>query len=114
MTAVLDSVSKHGIYNAQLLRIVQRDEENIELVCTESGENCVVPLTWCPNNLRHSSAILYAAVQGRSQINQKVALCDTSNKRCTRKNSCMGLSIASRIEDVWIASSSDRPYDVYT
>jgi hypothetical protein len=86
------------------LRIVQWDEENIELVCTESGETYVVPLAWCPNNLRHSAAICYAAVQGRSCVNQKVALWDTSNKRFTRKHLVMAISRASRIEDVWIAS----------
>ena len=104
VTAVLDSVSKHGIYNAQLLRVVQWDEENLELICTESGDNYVVPLSWCPNNLRHSAAICYAAVQGRSCTNQ-VALWDTNNKRFTRKHLVMGLSRASKLEDVWICSS---------
>ena len=102
VTAVLDSVSKYGIYNAQLLRIEAWNEENLELVCTESNEAYSVPITWCPNNIRHAASICYAAVQGRSCINQKVALWDSSNKRFTRKHLVMGLSRASSIEDVWI------------
>ena len=49
VTAVLDSVIKYGIFNAQLLRITHWDEENIELRCIESGDIFVMPLTWCPN-----------------------------------------------------------------
>ena len=103
LTAVLDSVSKYGIYNAQLLRIEAWTEENLELRCTESNEVYSVPLSWCPNNLRHAASICYAAVQGRSCINQKVALWDSTNKRFSRRHLVMGLSRASRIEDVWIS-----------
>ena len=102
LAAVLDSVSRQGIYNAQLLRITGWDLDNLELVCTESGEMYSVPLAWCPNNLRHGAAICYAAVQGRSCTN-RVALWDTTNKRFTRKHLVMGLSRASRMDDIWIA-----------
>ena len=103
LTAVLDSVSRQGIYTAQLLRITGWGEDSLELQCTESAQTYTVPLGWAQQNLRHGAAICYAAVQGRSCTNQRVALWDTTSKRFTRKHLVMGLSRASRFEDVWLA-----------
>ena len=103
LSAVLDSISRQGIYNAQLLRITGWGEDTLDLQCRESAQTYSVPLGWAAANLRHGAAITYAAVQGRSCTNQRVALWDTTSKRFTRKHLVMGLSRASRFGDVWLA-----------
>ena len=101
-TAVLEAVSRHGIWYAQLLRILGWTEETLELECTESAQTYSVPLEWAQANLRHGAAITYAAVQGRSCTNQTVALWDTASRRFSRRHLVMGLSRGSRIQDVWL------------
>ena len=103
LTANLDSVSRQGIYNAQPLKITGWGD-SLELECTESAQTYSVPLGWAQANLRHGAAICYAAVQGRSCTSQRVALWDTTSKRFTRKHLVMGLSRASRFEDVWLGA----------
>ena len=37
LTAVLDGLSKEGIYNSQLLRVTEWDSTHVKLVCVEGG-----------------------------------------------------------------------------
>ena len=76
--------------------------ETLELQCVESAALYSVPLGWAQANIRHGAAITYAAVQGRS-CPKSVALYDSTSKRFSRRHLVMGLSRASRIEDVWLA-----------
>ena len=101
LTACLESVSKHGIYNSQLLRVIRWSSEGLELQCT--AQRYTVPQNW--GSLRHAASICYAAVQGRSCTNQTVVLWDTTSKRFTRRHLVMGLSRASSIHDVWIGEA---------
>ena len=103
LTACLESVSKHGIYNSQLLRVVRWSAEGLELECTESAQRYTVPQNW--GSLRHAASMCYAAVQGRSCTNQTVVLWDTTSKRFTRRHLVMGLSRASSVHDVWIGEA---------
>ena len=104
LTAVLDSLSKHGIYNAQLLRVLGWTDHTLSLECCEGGEQYEVPRAWAVHNLRHGSCITYAAIQART-CHGTVQLLDWSSRRFTRRHLVMGLSRATSIEKVWLGES---------
>ena len=66
LTAVLDGLSKHGIWNAQLLVVRGWTDATLRLECQEGGERYEVPLDWCRENLRHGCALTYASSQART------------------------------------------------
>ena len=104
LTAVLDSLSKHGIYNAQLLRVLGWTDQTLALQCCEGGETYSVPRSWAEHNLRHGSCITYAAIQART-CHGTVQLLDWSSRRFTRRHLVMGLSRATAIGQVWLGAS---------
>ena len=104
LTAVLDSLSKHGIYNAQLLEVLGWGPETLSLQCREGGETYSVPRSWAEHNLRHGSCITYAAIQART-CHGTVQLLDWNSRRFTRRHLVMGLSRATAIGQVWLGAS---------
>ena len=104
LTAVLDGLSKHGIYNAQLLLCRGWTESTLQLQCQEGGEAYEVPLDWCQENLRHGAAICYAAIQART-IHGTYQLLDWQSPRITRRHLVMGLSRPTSIDKVWLGDS---------
>ena len=104
LTAVLDSLSKHGIYNAQLLEVQGWTDQTLSLQCCEGGETYSVPRSWAEHNLRHGSCITYAAIQART-CHGTVQLLDWSSHRFTRRHLVMGLSRATAIDKVWLGES---------
>ena len=103
LTACLDGLSKHGIYNAQLLLCRGWTESTLQLQCQEGGEAYEVPLDWCQENLRHGAAICYAAIQARTS-HGTCQLLDWTSPRFTRRHLVMGLSRATSLEKVWLGS----------
>ena len=104
LTAVLDSVSRTGIYNAQLLSVEGWSEDLLHLRCTESGAEYAVPVDWAQQNLRYGAAICYAAIQGRT-CHGTVALWSWGSKRMTRRHLVLGLSRATSIDKVWLGEA---------
>ena len=104
LTAVLDGLSKHGIYNAQLLSVRGWTESALKLQCLEGGQAYEVPLDWCRENLRHGCCITYAAIQART-CRGTVQLLDWDSKRFTRRHLVMGLSRATSIDKVWLGEA---------
>ena len=104
LTAVLDSVSRHGIYNAQLLSVQGWSEEDLHLRCTEGGAEYTVPISWAQHNLRYAAAICYAAIQGRT-CQGTVALYDWTSRRMSRRHLILGLRRATALEKVWLGDS---------
>ena len=101
LTAVLDGLSKHGIYNAQLLVVRGWTDATLRLECQEGGERYEVPLDWCRENLRHGCALTYASIQART-CRGTVQLLDWASPRFSRRTLVMGLSRATSIEKVWL------------
>ena len=101
LCAVLDGLSKEGIYNSQLLRVVSWTGGMIDLVCTEGCQSHRVTIAFCQRNLRLAYALTYAAVQGRT-CTTSVALHDTKHHRFTRRHLVMGLGRATAAELVWL------------
>ena len=101
LTAVLDSVSRSGIYNAQLLVVRGWTDTTLQLQCQEGGQEYEVPRAWAQENLRHGAAICYAAIQART-CRGTVQLLDWDSKRFTRRHLVMGLSRATSIDKVWL------------
>ena len=104
LTAVLDGISRFGIYNAQLLIVQGWSGDSLRLRCQEGGEDYTVPLSWAAENLRHGAAICYAAIQART-CRGTVQLLDWTSQRFTRRMLCMGLSRATSINNVWLGES---------
>ena len=102
LTAVLDGLSKEGVYNSQLLRVVDWDSSHIKLVCVEGGQAFTVTHAFCARNLRLAYAMTYASIQGRSCLGS-VALWDTQHPRFCRRHLVMGMSRAVSADLVWIA-----------
>ena len=101
LTAVLDGLSRHGIYNAQLLSVRGWTESALKLQCLEGGQAYEVPLDWCQENLRHGCCITYAAIQART-CRGTVQLLDWASPRFSRRHLVMGLSRATSAEAVWL------------
>ena len=101
LTACLDALSKHGIYNAQLLSVLGWTDSVLQLKCVEGGQTYEVPLDWCRENLRHGCAITYASIQART-CRGTVQLMDWASPRFTRRHLVMGLSRATSIDNVWL------------
>ena len=109
LTAVLDSVSRHGTYNAQLLAVqgwsaAEHGDGTLHLRCTEGGAEYSVPVDWAQQNLRYGAAICYAAIQGRT-CHGTVALWSWGSKRMTRRHLVLGLSRATSIDKVWLGEA---------
>ena len=102
LTACLDALSRHGIYNAQLLAVRGWTETTLLLQCEEGGQTYEVPLEWCTENLRHGAALTYASIQART-CRGTVQLLDWDSRRFTRRHLVMGLSRATSVETVWLA-----------
>ena len=107
LPAVLDGVSRQGIYNAQLLSVQGWSEDLLRLKCTEGGAEFAVPIEWAQQNLRYGAAICYAAIQARTCYGT-VALWDTTSRRFTRRHLVMGLSRATAATKVWLADKGLR------
>ena len=101
LTAVLDGLSKHGIYNAQLLVCSGWTDSTLHLECQEGGQAYEVPLEWARENLRHGAALTYASIQART-CRGTVQLLDWDSRRFTRRHLVMGLSRATSIERIWL------------
>ena len=101
LTAVLDGMTKDGIYNSQLLKVERWDSESVKLICAEGGESYTVPLVFCGRHLRLAYAMTYASIQGRS-CRGTVALWDTRHPRFTRRHLVMGLSRATAADLIWL------------
>ena len=101
LTAVLDGLSKQGIYNAQALILESWAEDSLRLRCQEGGHTYAVPLSWAAENLHHGCCLCYAAVQART-IHTTVCLHDWASRRMTRRHLVMGLRRATSIEKVWL------------
>ena len=104
LTAVLDGLSKYGIYNAQLLVVRGWTDSTLRLQCQEGGQTYEVPLEWVRENLRHGCCICYAAIQSRT-IHSTVCLLDWTSRRFTRRHLLMGLSRATSIERIWLGEA---------
>ena len=104
LTAVLDSVSRHGIWNAQLLVVSGWSGDQLRLTCQEGGTSYEVPIEWAAENLRHGAAICYAAIQSRT-CRGTVQLLDWQSPRFTRRHLIMGLSRATCAEAVWLGEA---------
>ena len=109
LTAVLDSVSRHGIYNAQLLSVqgwsaAEHGDGTLHLRCTEGGAEYAVPVDWAQQNLRYGAAICYAAIQSRT-CRGTIQLLDWQSPRFTRRHLIMGLSRATCAEAVWLGEA---------
>ena len=102
LTAVLDGITKDGVYNSQLLRVDSWDSKLINLTCTEGGSSYSMTHNFCARNMRLAYAMTYASIQGRSCLGS-VALWDTSHCKFTRRHLVMGLSRATQADLVWIA-----------
>ena len=76
LTAVLDGITKDGVYNSQLLRVDSWESKWINLTCAEGGAFYSVTHKFCARNLRLAYAMAYASIQGRSCLG-RVALWDT-------------------------------------
>ena len=101
LTAVLDGLSKLGIYNAQLLVCRGWTDSALRLECQEGGQSYEVPTDWCRENLRHGCALTYASIQVRT-CRGTVQLLDWASPRFTRRHLLMGLSRATSVEAVWL------------
>ena len=101
LTAVLDSVSRFGIYNAQLLVCRGWTDTTVQLRCQEGGQDYEVPLEWAQENMRHGCCLTYASIQART-CQGTVQLLDWSSRRFTRRHLTMGLSRATSIDLVWL------------
>ena len=101
LTAVLDGITKYGVYNSQMLRVESFDSNMIDMVCVEGGASYRVSVNFCARNLRLAYAMTYASIQGRS-CQGTVALWDTKHPRFTRRHLVMGLSRATAAERVWV------------
>ena len=108
LTAVLDGLSKHGIYNAQLLVVRGWTDTTLQLECQEGGQEYEVPRAWAQENLRHGCCITYAAIQART-CRGTVQLLDWDSRRFTRRHLVMGLSRATSIEKVWLGPALSHP-----
>ena len=104
LTAVLDGLSKHGIYNAQLLVCRGWSATALQLQCQEGGQAYEVPLDWARENLRHGAALTYASIQART-CRGTVQLLDWDSRRFTRRHLVMGLSRATSVESVWLGEA---------
>ena len=104
LTAVLDGLSKHGIYNAQLLVCRGWTETAMRLPCQEGGQTYEVPLDWARENLRQGCCMCYAAIQART-CRGTVQLLDWDSRRFTRRHLVMGLSRATALEHVWLGEA---------
>ena len=102
MTAVLDGLSRCGIYNSQLLTVQSWDQKNVELKCSEGGVTYSVTHEFCRKNLRLAYAMTYASIQART-CHGTVALGDTKHPRFSRRHLVMGMSRATRASHVWLA-----------
>ena len=102
LTAVLDGITKDGIYNSQLLKVEDWGEGWIKVRCIEGGECYNVSANFLARNLRLAHALTYASVQGRS-CKGSVALFDTNHQRFTRRHLVMGLSRCRSAGEVWLA-----------
>ena len=103
LTAVLDSVSRYEIYNAQLLVLEGWSADQLRLRCQEGGQEYEVPISWASENLRHGCSLCYAAIQSRT-CRGTVQLLDWQSPRFTRRHLIMGLSRATAIEKVWLGT----------
>ena len=101
LTAVLDGLSKEGIYNSQLLRVKDWDSTHVKLVCVEGGQAYNVTHAFCARNLRLAYAMTYASIQGRS-CQGSVALWDTHHPKFSRRHLVMGMSRATSADLVWL------------
>ena len=101
LCAVLDGLSKEGIYNSQLLRVVSWGSGKIELVCVEGGQTHRVTLAFCQLNLRLAFFMTYASVQGRTVVGT-LALHDTKHHHFSRRHLVMGLTRATAVDLVWL------------
>ena len=57
LTAVLDGITKDGVYNSQLLRVDSWDSKFISLTCVEGGASYSLSHTFCSRNLRLAYAM---------------------------------------------------------
>ena len=85
LSAVLDSVSRYGIYNAQLLVLERWSADQLRLRCQEGGQEYEVPISWASENLRHGSSLCYAAIRSRT-CRGTVQLLDWQSPRFTRRH----------------------------
>ena len=102
MTAVLDGLSRCGIYNSQLLTVQSWDEKHVELKCSEGGVTYNITHEFCRRNLRLGYAMTYASIQAGTGTGA-VALWDTKHPKLSRRHLVMGLSRAQRAQSVWLA-----------
>ena len=101
LTAVLDGLSKCGIYNSQLLTVQGWSDKDIEVVCQEGGQKYTVTYEFCRRSLRLAYAMTYASIQART-CQGTVALWDTKHSKFSRRHLVMGLSRAKTTKDVWV------------
>ena len=92
LTAVLDGLTKEGIYNIQLLRVLSWD--------THQAINAVTR-GFVHINCRLAYSMTYASIQGRS-CPGSVALWDTRHPTFTRRHLVMGLSRSTSSDLVWL------------
>ena len=102
MTAVLDGLSRCGIYNSQLLTVQSWDQNNVELKCSEGGVSYSITHEFCRMNLRLGYAMTYASVKARTRTGTG-ALWDTKHPRFSRKHLVMGVSRATGASYVCLA-----------
>ena len=101
LTAVLDGLTKEGIYNSQLLKVISWDKKNITLQCIEAGREYDLTHGFVQRNCRLAYAMTYASIQGRSCPNS-VALWDTQHPKFTRRHLVMALSRSTSSDLVWL------------
>ena len=91
LTAVLDGLSKYGIYDSQLLTVQGWCDKEIKLCCQEGGDLYTVTHVFCRRNLRLAYAMTYASIQARTCLGS-VALWDSKHSKLSRRHLVMGLS----------------------
>ncbi len=101
LIAVLNELSKHGIYTSQMLVTIAVDDY-VHLRCAEGGQEYAVSHLWAQANLRLGYAVCYASIQSRT-CHGTVALWDTKHPMYSRRHLVMGLSRSTALERVWLA-----------
>ena len=102
LTAVLDGLSKYGIYNNQLLTVKTWDEKSLQVECQEGGELYEISHDFCKRSLRLAYSMTYASIQART-CTGTVALWDTKHPKFSRRHLAMGMSRAQRAVSVWLS-----------
>ena len=102
LIAVLDGISKIGIYNSQQLEVMGWDESTVSLRCSEGGREYKVAKGFVSQNCRPGFCVTYSSCQGRTCFGT-VCLWDTSGPRFSRRHLVMGMSRATSGGKVWLA-----------